>query len=57
MHAKPLIGINADFKSAKGNQPSFSVVTAGYYDSVLHAGGIPVVVPPMQEEDDSLMVL
>ncbi len=52
MHAKPLIGINADFKSAKGNQPSFSVVTAGYYDSVLRAGGIPVVVPPMEDEDD-----
>ena len=57
MHAKPLIGINADFKSAKGNQPSFSVVTAGYYDSVLRAGGIPVVVPPMEEEDDINAVL
>ena len=52
MHAKPLIGINADFRAAKGNQPSFSVVTAGYYDSVLRAGGIPVVVPPMEDEDD-----
>ena len=57
MHAKPLIGINADFRSAKGNQPSFSVVTAGYYDSILRAGGIPVVVPPMEDEDDINSVL
>ncbi len=57
MHAKPLIGINADYKSAKGNQPSFSVVTSGYYDSVLRAGGIPIVVPPMEEEDDINSVL
>lgn len=52
MQSKPLIGINADYRAAKGNQPSFSVVTAGYYDSVLQAGGIPVIVPPMLEEDD-----
>ncbi len=52
MQAKPLIGLNADYRSAQGNQPSFSVLTAGYYDSILRAGGIPVVVPPMQEEDD-----
>lgn len=52
MQAKPLIGINADYRSAQGNQPSFSVLTAGYYDSILRAGGIPVIVPPMVEEDD-----
>lgn len=52
MQAKPLIGINADFRAAQGNQPSFSVVTAGYYDSILRAGGIPVIVPPMEDDDD-----
>lgn len=57
MQAKPLIGINADFRKAQGNQPSFSVVTAGYYDSILRAGGVPVVVPPMAEEDDINSVL
>lgn len=57
MQAKPLIGINADFRAAQGNQPSFSVVTAGYYESILRAGGIPVIVPPMEEEDDINAVL
>lgn len=57
MQAKPLIGINADFRSAKGNQPSFSVLTAGYYDSIIRAGGVPVVVPPMADEDDIAAIL
>ena len=57
MQAKPLIGINADFRAAQGNQPSFSVVTAGYYDSILRAGGVPVIIPPMEEEDDINAVL
>ncbi|HMP79554.1 MAG TPA: gamma-glutamyl-gamma-aminobutyrate hydrolase family protein [Pirellulaceae bacterium] len=49
---KPLIGLNADYRSAKGNQPAFSLITAGYYDHILHAGGIPVIVPPQNTEDD-----
>lgn len=57
MQAKPLIGINADYRSAQGNQPSFSVVTAGYYDSILRAGGLPVVVPPLESDDDIGSVL
>lgn len=57
MHAKPLIGLNADYRSAQGNQPSFSVVTAGYYNSILRAGGVPVVVPPMEDDDDIKSVL
>ena len=52
MLEKPLIGINADYRSAQGNQPSFSVITSGYYDCILRAGGIPVVIPPMTSEDD-----
>ena len=27
-------------------------ITAGYFDSILRAGGIPVLCPPMAEEDD-----
>ena len=57
MQTKPLIGINADYRAAEGKQPSFSVVTAGYYDSILKAGGIPVIVPPMTEEDDIQAIL
>lgn len=57
MQSKPLIGINADYRSAQGNQPSFSVVTSGYYDSIVQAGGIPVIVPPIANEDDLIAIL
>jgi len=52
MIGKPLVGINADFRSAQGNQPSFSVVTAGYYDSISRAGGVPIIVPPLPNDAD-----
>ena len=52
MMSKPLIGINADYRSAKGNDPAYSIITAGYYNSILAAGGVPVIVPPMDDEDD-----
>lgn len=52
MLSKPVIGINADYRSAKGTQPSYSVITAGYFDSIIRAGGIPVVCPPLGDEDD-----
>ena len=52
MLSKPVIGINTDFRAAKGTQPAYSLITAGYFDSILRAGGIPVLCPPMAEEDD-----
>jgi putative glutamine amidotransferase len=57
MTCKPLIGINADYRSAQKNSPAFSYLCAGYYDGIFAAGGIPVVLPPMQEEDDINCVL
>ncbi len=49
---KPLIGINADYREAKGNQPSFSLITSGYYESIQNAGGIPIIIPPLASDDD-----
>lgn len=57
MQRKPLIGLNADYRSAKKDSPAFSFVQAGYYDSISRAGGVPVVVPPLEEEDDLCRVL
>ncbi len=57
MFDKPIIGINADFRSQSGNQPAFSVVTAGYFDSITRAGGIPVIVPPLESDDDINAIL
>ena len=49
---KPLIGINADYRSPSKDGPAFSVVAAGYSDAVSHAGGIPIVIPPLEGQAD-----
>ena len=52
MNRKPLIGINADFRTGQRNQQSFTAISSGYYDAISAAGGVPVILPPTQEEDD-----
>lgn len=57
MSCKPLIGLNSDFRAAKQDTPAFSYVTAGYFESIARAGGIPVIVPPLDDEDDLNCIL
>ena len=57
MHRKPLIGINSEYRSAKKDSPAFSYLPAGYYDAIVAAGGIPVVVPPLANADDLSAIL
>lgn len=52
MAHKPVIGLNCDYRAAKDNAPAYSFLTAGYYDRIIAAGGIPVIVPPQEDEDD-----
>lgn len=52
MATKPFIGINTDYFSPADNRPAYSVTCAGYFDSITEAGGIPVLVPPLQDEHD-----
>ena len=57
MSSKPMIGLNADFRDAVQGKPAFSFLSAGYYDSIIAAGGIPVIVPPMADEDSIGQIL
>jgi len=57
MAKKPLIGLNADFRSARKDSPAFSFLCSGYYDSLSQMGGVPVVIPPLRSEDDIQQVL
>ncbi len=52
MTVKPLIGLNADYRSARKDAPAFSYVCAGYYDALVKAGAVPVIIPPMTDRDD-----
>ncbi len=47
---RPLIGINTDFYAPK-NGPAFSKLNAAYFEAVLNAGGLPILIPPFQKEN------
>ena len=57
MSSKPVMGINADFRTAKQGAQAFSFVAAGYYDAIHEAGGLPVMLPPYADEADLEAVL
>src|SRR4029078_12642856 len=54
---KPVIGLNDDFANSSGDQPSFTYVASGYYDAITKVGGIPLIVPPLDQDEDLEQVL
>ena len=52
MDRKPLVGLNTDYRSARKDSPAFSFLCAGYYDSISKAGGVPLIVPVVEDMDD-----
>jgi len=52
MRSKPLIGLNADYRAAKKDCPAISYVCAGYYDSLVAAGALPLILPPLADDAD-----
>src|SRR6186713_354035 len=54
---KPIIGINADFANRSGDKPSFTYVASGYYDAISKVGGIPLILPPVDDDHDLEMLL
>lgn len=57
MRHKPLIGLNADYRGPRKDSPAYSFLAAGYFDAVARAGGIPLLLPPVLDEDDLRRVL
>lgn len=51
---KPHIGLDADFKDDKR---SYHKLYAQYTDAVLAAGGVPVIVPSLEDDEDVLSLL
>lgn len=52
MSRKPIIGINGDYRAERKDAVALSWFNSGYYDCVTAAGGIPVLIPPLAEDDD-----
>lgn len=57
MNGKPVIGLNADYRSARKDVPPFVFLAAGYFDSLAKAGAIPLIIPPLADQDDLDRVL
>jgi putative glutamine amidotransferase len=55
--SKPLVALNADFRGAKKDAPAFTYLCSGYYDAIVKAGGIPLILPPLADEDDLARLL
>lgn len=56
-HTRPLIGINADFVPAGKLTGAYARLNAGYFDVVLAAGGLPVILPPLGTEPELAALL
>jgi len=57
MSGKAWIGINGDFRAATQEAGPLSWFNTGYYDSVAACGGLPVLIPPLAEDDDLKQLL
>jgi putative glutamine amidotransferase len=57
MARKPLIGLNAEYRSSRKDSPAYTYITAGYYNALIKVGAIPVIVPPLVDEEDMNRVL
>ena len=57
MAAKPLIGVNVDYRSARKDSSAYCFLHAGYCDSLLKAGAVPLLIPPLDDEADVRRVL
>src|SRR5438874_8717546 len=56
-HTRPFIGINADFVPAGKVTQAHARLPAGYFDTVLAGGGLPVIIPPLGKETEINAVL
>ena len=57
MNRKPLIGINMDYRAARKDGPAMSYLCAGYHDAIVKAGGVPVIIPILENDEDMARVL
>jgi len=57
MKYRPVIGINTDYRaSAKGRTPH-SFVHSGYFECLLAANALPLIIPPLTKEPDLVTLL
>jgi len=48
---KPVVGINCDMESGQAKGPRLFLYTS-YFDAVIRAGGLPILLPPLEDHRD-----
>jgi putative glutamine amidotransferase len=57
MAEKPIIGLNAEYRSSRKESPAYSYITAGYFNAIIKAGAIPLIIPPLVDDEDIARVI
>ncbi|HIF34129.1 MAG TPA: gamma-glutamyl-gamma-aminobutyrate hydrolase family protein [Planctomycetaceae bacterium] len=52
MQGKTKIGITVDYRSARKDAPAYAFLAAGYFDAIQQVGGIPILIPPYESDED-----
>lgn len=52
MRRKPLIGLNMDYRAADKVGPAMGQIPAGYFDCLIRAQAVPMIVPPLTARAD-----
>jgi putative glutamine amidotransferase len=55
--AKPLIGVNLDYRASRKDSPAFFYIHAGYCDALMKAGAVPMLLPAATDDADMSRVL
>jgi putative glutamine amidotransferase len=57
MNNRPLIGINMDLRTSAKSRTPHSLTPTGYYDCLVTAGALPIMIPPLMRDSDLLPIL
>ena len=57
MAAKPMIGVNMDYRPMRKDSSPFCYLHAGYCDALQKAGSLPVLIPPLDDQEDMQRVM
>jgi putative glutamine amidotransferase len=49
-NSRPIVGINTDFYAASKSYSAHARLNAGYFDSIVQAGGLPIIFPPLGKD-------
>lgn len=57
MSGKPVIAVSGDYRAERHDAVALSWFNSGYYDSITAAGGVPLLIPPLADDEDLAQML